>query len=168
MARPLSKSMDIVNCSPENKLQWNLNRNLYIFNQENVIWERATFLARPQCVKVSFILRNMTRRRSSFRTSIYLCPRETVVMAHLQNIHLGIYKTFQCCSRLRWLGHQHSDYSPDIFSHNGLNRFTGTEAYCPRANELFHPGFYASNRQLHNHAPTFYQVRWLVKVTRHV
>ena len=39
-----------------NKLQWNLNRNLYIFIQENafenVVWKMAAILSRSQCVKV--------------------------------------------------------------------------------------------------------------------
>ena len=38
-----------------NKLQWNLNRNLNIFIQENafenVVWKMAAILSRPQCVK---------------------------------------------------------------------------------------------------------------------
>ena len=37
------------------KFQWNLNRNFYIFIQENafenVVWKMATILSRPQCVK---------------------------------------------------------------------------------------------------------------------
>ena len=39
-----------------NKLQWNPNRNSYIFNQENaieyVIWKMSDILSRPQCVKL--------------------------------------------------------------------------------------------------------------------
>ena len=38
-----------------NKLQWNLNRNLYIFIKENafenVVWKMAAMLSRPQWVK---------------------------------------------------------------------------------------------------------------------
>ena len=38
-----------------NKLQWNLNRNSYIFIQENafedVAWKMASILSRPQCAK---------------------------------------------------------------------------------------------------------------------
>ena len=37
-----------------NKLEWNLNQNLYIFIQENafenVVWNMAAILSRPQCV----------------------------------------------------------------------------------------------------------------------
>ena len=37
-----------------NKLQWNFNRNSYIFVQENafqnVVWKKAAILSRPQCV----------------------------------------------------------------------------------------------------------------------
>ena len=38
-----------------NKAQWNINRNSYIFIQENasenVVWKMAAMLSRPQCVK---------------------------------------------------------------------------------------------------------------------
>ena len=55
-AKPLSELMlDIVHWKLRNKLQWNLNCNLYIFIQENafenVIWKMAASLSRPQCVK---------------------------------------------------------------------------------------------------------------------
>ena len=40
-----------------NKLQWNLNRNSYIFIQENVfenvVWKMATILSQPQRVKLA-------------------------------------------------------------------------------------------------------------------
>ena len=46
----------IVNWTPRNKLQWNVNRNSYIFIQgnpfENVVWKMAAILSRPQCVNV--------------------------------------------------------------------------------------------------------------------
>ena len=54
-AKPLSEPM-LGNCclDPRNKLQWHLNRNSYIFIQENafenVVWEMAAILSRPQCV----------------------------------------------------------------------------------------------------------------------
>ena len=48
----------VINWTLVNKLQWNINRNLYIFIQENtsenVIWKMAAILSRPQCVKMSF------------------------------------------------------------------------------------------------------------------
>ena len=51
----LNQCWDIVNWTPRNKLQWNFNRNSYIFIQENrfenVVWKMAAILARPQCVK---------------------------------------------------------------------------------------------------------------------
>ena len=44
-----------------NKLQWDFNRNLYIFVQENafenVVWKMAAILSRPQCVKTFSALR---------------------------------------------------------------------------------------------------------------
>ena len=43
-----------------NKLQWNLNRNSYIFIHENafgnVVWEMAAILSRPQCVNMVWTL----------------------------------------------------------------------------------------------------------------
>ena len=50
----LSPVRKIVNWTVRNKLQWNLNRNLFIFIQEiafkNVVREMTAFLSRPQCV----------------------------------------------------------------------------------------------------------------------
>ena len=50
-----TKCWDTVNRTLGNKLQWNLNRNLYIFIQENafenVVWKMAAIMSRPQCVK---------------------------------------------------------------------------------------------------------------------
>ena len=43
-----------------NKLQWNFNKNSYIFIQENafenVVWKMATISSRPQCVKLILII----------------------------------------------------------------------------------------------------------------
>ena len=51
----LNQCWIIVNWALRNKLQWNLNRNSYIFIQENafenVVCEMASILSRPQCVK---------------------------------------------------------------------------------------------------------------------
>ena len=45
----------IVNWTPGNKFQWNLNRNSFIFSQENalenVVWKMSAILSPPQCVK---------------------------------------------------------------------------------------------------------------------
>ena len=51
----LNQGWNIVNLTLGNKLQWNLNRSLYIFIQENafesVVWKMVAILSRPQCVK---------------------------------------------------------------------------------------------------------------------
>ena len=51
----LNQCWDIVNWVLRNKLQWNLNRNLYIFFEENafenVVWKMAAILSGLQCVK---------------------------------------------------------------------------------------------------------------------
>ena len=55
----LNLCWNIVNCTLRNKLQWNLNRNSYIFIQENafenVVWKEAAILFWPQCVKSMLI-----------------------------------------------------------------------------------------------------------------
>ena len=57
-AKPLPEQMLwYVNWTLRNKIQWNFNRNSYIFIQENalenVVCEVASILSRPQCVNVS-------------------------------------------------------------------------------------------------------------------
>ena len=50
----LNQCWNIVNWTLGNKFQWNLNRNLYTFIQENVfenVWKMAAILSWPQCVK---------------------------------------------------------------------------------------------------------------------
>ena len=51
----LNQCWNIVNWTLGNKLQWNINRNLYIFIQENAfeiaVWKIAAILPRPQWVK---------------------------------------------------------------------------------------------------------------------
>ena len=53
----LNQCWNIVNWTPRNKLQWNFNRNSYIFIQENpfenVVWKMAAMLSRSQCVKMN-------------------------------------------------------------------------------------------------------------------
>ena len=51
----LSQCWNIVNWTIGNKLQWNINRNWYIFIQENpfenFVWKTTAILSRLQCVK---------------------------------------------------------------------------------------------------------------------
>ena len=51
----LNQCWNIVNWTPRNKFQWNVNRNSYIFFQENPlengVWKMVSILSRPQCVK---------------------------------------------------------------------------------------------------------------------
>ena len=50
----LNQCWNFDNCTLGNKLQWNLNRNVYIFIQENafenLVGKMAAILYRPQCV----------------------------------------------------------------------------------------------------------------------
>ena len=54
----LNQCWNSVKSTLRNKLQWNFNRNSYVFIKENafenVVWKMAAILSRPQCVKVSF------------------------------------------------------------------------------------------------------------------
>ena len=51
----LNQCWNIVNWIIGNKLQWNLNRKLYIFVQENafenVVWKKVAIFPLPQCIK---------------------------------------------------------------------------------------------------------------------
>ena len=53
---PARRQANNVNWALRNKLQWSLDRNYYIFIQEiafeNVVWEMAAILSRPQCVNL--------------------------------------------------------------------------------------------------------------------
>ena len=63
-AKPLSEPMleYFVNWTLRNKAQWNINRNSYIFIQENVsenvVGKMAAMLSRPQCVNGLCLLVN--------------------------------------------------------------------------------------------------------------
>ena len=54
----LNQCWDSVNWTLGNKIQWHINRNSYIFIQENafenVVWKIAAILSRPQCVNGLF------------------------------------------------------------------------------------------------------------------
>ena len=55
----LNQWWNIVTSNLRNKFPWNRKRNSFIFVQENpfenVVWEMASILSRPQCVNYSFI-----------------------------------------------------------------------------------------------------------------
>ena len=63
----LNQYWNIVNWALRNKLQWNLNRNLSIFIQENalenVVCEMASILSRPQCVLTGPMMSQLYRLR---------------------------------------------------------------------------------------------------------
>ena len=52
----LNQCWIVINWNLKNKLQWNSNRNLYIFIQENAfendVWKMAVIFSLPQCVKL--------------------------------------------------------------------------------------------------------------------
>ena len=56
----LNQCWNIVNWTPRNKLQWNINQNSYIFIQENpfenVVWKMTAILSQPQWFKGLYYL----------------------------------------------------------------------------------------------------------------
>ena len=94
-----SPGRNIVDWTPRNILQWNVNRNSYIFIQvnpfENVVGKMAAILSRPQCVKSSlnlarygFAVPNDFSLRLNAYHCVYCIPySETHCRRHLQ-IHL--------------------------------------------------------------------------------
>ena len=64
----------IVNSKLRNKLQWNLNRNSYIFIQENtfenVVCEMVAILSRPQCVEMKLSIRSCKISRLRLRNFV--------------------------------------------------------------------------------------------------
>ena len=69
----LNQCWDIVNQTLGNKLQWNLNQNLWIFIQVNafeyVVWKMAAILSRPQCGEI-------LRQLYNYPSIIYLTLKE--------------------------------------------------------------------------------------------
>ena len=78
-------------------MQWNLNRNLNIFFQENaienVVWKMEAMLSRPQCVNV------MTKTMDEVNncSSILICINE--------NINFMIYHSILFCVICGWVIH---------------------------------------------------------------
>ena len=73
----LNQCWNIVNLTVRNS-HWNLNRNSYIFFHENafenVAWEMATILSRPQCVKWASINCELVLWLYSWLVLIFHCP----------------------------------------------------------------------------------------------
>ena len=99
----LNQCWNIVNWTLGNKVQWKCDRNSYIFIQENalenVVWEMASILSRPQCLKVMAWLLFSTK----LNTAYCLGSSEAV-----------LYKIYRIMHGLPWitiLGHEWSDLS---------------------------------------------------------
>ena len=71
-----------------NKLQWNLNKNLYIFIQENafenVVWKMAAILSRPQCVELILIIITFLQTSISKLMSFTMTRLFEYVVKHFQ------------------------------------------------------------------------------------
>ena len=89
--KPFSEPMDIVKKTLGNEIQWNRNRNLHIFIQENafetVVWKMSAILSRPLCVDTYMSL------TSPLRTRWHL-----VVLVHF---HVQLWETEQ--SNVGWI-----------------------------------------------------------------
>ena len=90
MACRLVQCWNIVNWTLRNKLQWNLNRNSYIFIRENafknVVWKKVAILSRPQCVKgLEPVLEGWsqcTRARAKHSNVAAVRPRDCAYCSH--------------------------------------------------------------------------------------
>ena len=92
-AKPLSEPCwIIINWTLRNKLQWNFNRNSYIFIQENVfenvVCKMPSISSRPQCVK---------RKPHCILWS----------WSHIVPCHWGIFNLIGICNLIVILFHQH-------------------------------------------------------------
>ena len=70
----INQSWNIANWTLGNKLQWNRNRNLYIYIQENalenVVWKMAAILSRPQWIKSEFSPKYLQHTPHSSRETV--------------------------------------------------------------------------------------------------
>ena len=85
----LNQCWNIVNWNSRNKLQWYVNRNSYIFIQENpfenVVWKKmAAILCLPQCVKASPSMEHLAESHTSQQKHLVSCINESLVW----NMHL--------------------------------------------------------------------------------
>ena len=74
-AKPFkNQCWSIVNWTRRNKLKWNVNRNSFIFIQENpfenVVWEMAATLSRPQCIKLISICNDVLSYMQATRVEV--------------------------------------------------------------------------------------------------
>ena len=119
----------IVNWIPGNKLQWNFNRNLYIFTQEtafeNVVRKIAAILSRPQCVNS---LRPGDIMWSTWVHVMALLRRDTKVLCHRacrnkvtwsmnQTVNIFILDNAMKMSPLHTVGHFFSGAIPNFRNH---------------------------------------------------
>ena len=81
-----TKAGNIVDLTLRNKLQWNGNRNSYIFIQENpfenVVWKMAAILSRPQCVKIP--------SPSSLKPAVMIQSVMTTKLLEYEGLCLGV------------------------------------------------------------------------------
>ena len=106
----LNQCWNIVNLTLGNKLQWNTNRNLYIFIQENafenVVWKMVAILSRPQCVKnecmFSMIFNSLAtgRHGSYLKGEIFKLSGKSVLLQVMGRCCLSAnHNLSQCWSR---------------------------------------------------------------------
>ena len=79
----LNQCWDLVNSRLRNKLWWNLNRNSYIFIQENsyenVVWTMAAIMSRPQSINQQYFV-------SGVNWLVNVCMRNSSVCGKVPSI----------------------------------------------------------------------------------
>ena len=95
----------LIGPSGTNKLNWNLNRNSWIFIRENtienVVWEIMAILSRHQCVKIAIILPPRNKRRTPIVWVILrLHSWITLEFWNYKQVLRGL------CARIKYLGHK--------------------------------------------------------------
>ena len=81
---------NIINWTQRNKVQWNFNRNTYIFIQENAfenVWQMAAILPRHQCVK--YFLGHTVLHYSLKVWLVYLSKCNRITCCMLLTLHLS-------------------------------------------------------------------------------
>ena len=111
----LNQCWNIVNWTPRNKLQWNVNRNSNIFIQENPfengVWKMAAILSRPQCVKRNDNYDMWEISLKMIHKDIYWVSTECHCVIHIQER----YSWYLSC-KFSMFTHTHSWYMRELMS----------------------------------------------------
>ena len=95
----LNQCWNIVNWTLRNKLQWILNRNLYLFIEENALSKKiqnfvltmTAILPRPHCVKYIFCLETEMRHQQQNNSYPKISPTACNEVQCFHSMHLNLY-----------------------------------------------------------------------------